>query len=157
MKGLNNKRIQRASNGLAFLALFPILAAALFLVNDFARALVLQQKLRQVADSCALAAAGALDEGSMIKAGSDFEIYEPWVNSRMSNVKDLSTIGTKNPNWMNINACQARINNSDRTVEVSVSGSVTNAFASGIGAPGGFSTKAIAKARAAIGISSDNW
>jgi len=152
-------RLRRGSNGIAFLALFPILAASIFLANDFARALILQQRLRQVADGCALAAAGALDEGKMLRSQDNFELNPQWAQDRANNITGtiLATGGSAVPGWMNIGNCQLTIDNSDNSVLVNVNGSVVNAFAGGIGAPGGFGASATSKAKAATGISSDNW
>jgi len=159
MKNKILKRLRKGDQGIAFLALFPILAAAIFLANDFPRALILQQRMRQVADGCALAAAGGLDEGHMITAQDPFAINKDWAQARADMVVAENTLpgALGVPAWMHVDNCQLTIDGSDHSVLVTVNGSVTNAFASGIGAPDSFSTTVTSKARAAIGITGDSW
>ena len=95
----------------------------------------------------------------MIDSQSQLSINNNWAQERADKVVGENTLAGSLgvPAWMHIDTCQLSIDSSDRSVLVTVNGSVSNAFASGIGAPAGFSTTVISKARAAVGITGDSW
>ena len=142
---------ERGQAVLAFIILFPIFIVALFVVTDLGRYLYLKNQVRIAADSAALAAAGALD---MQRAGMDevFVLNKTWARSRANNaIREMSSRMSED-RWMRYWLSSVIVNGRDVTVIADGSGSAIFGGYLGIS---DFSARAVAHARAAVGVDSE--
>jgi len=141
---------ERGQSILAFVVLFPIFIVALFVVTDIGRYLYLKNQVRIAADSAALAAAGALD---MKKVGSgEFVLNEKWAGQRADGA--IAEMGAQigEDNWLEYRVASVMVSGPEVTVIVDGNGS--SIFGGYLGISG-FNARAVAHARAAVGVNTE--
>jgi Flp pilus assembly protein TadG len=146
---LRGDKSQRGQMILAFIILFPVFIICLFIVTDMGRYLALKNQVRIVADSAALAAAGALDlrEATM---NENFVINKNWARKRaMEAIDQTMQIEPEENKWMKY-WLQKIIVKGDR-VTVVVEGTGTFMFGGYLGLSS-FNARSVSHARVAVGV-----
>ena len=149
MDFLRSDKSQRGQFVLALVVLFPVFIMCIFIVTDMGRYLALKNQVRIVADSAALAAAGALDvqEATM---NENFVIYEPWARERAEDaIQQTMLLDVEENGWMQY-WLQQIIVKGDR-VTVVVEGSGTFIFGGYLGLST-FNARAVSHGRVAVGV-----
>lgn len=147
---LRSRESERGQSILAFVVLFPVFIVALFVVTDIGRYLYLKNQVRIAADSAALAAAGALD---MTKAGrGQFVLNEQWAQDRARGA--ITEMGGRvtEDNWLAYSVASVEVDGAQVTVVVQ--GSAPTIFGGYLGISE-FNARAVAHARAAVGVDSE--
>jgi len=146
---LRSGKSQRGQMVLAFIILFPVFIICLFIVTDMGRYLAMKNQVRIVADSAALAAAGALDlqETTMNQI---FVINENWARERAKDaIQQTMLIDPDENKWMQY-WLQKIIVKGDR-VTVIVEGTGSFIFGGYLGLST-FNVRAVSHARVAVGV-----
>ena len=146
-----SRESERGQSILAFVVLFPIFIVALFVVTDIGRYLYLKNQVRIAADSAALAAAGALD---MRQAGQDgvFALNEDWAWKRANGAIGETVGQIGEDNWLEYRVASVMVSGPEVTVIVDGNGS--SIFGGYLGISG-FNARAVAHARAAVGVNTE--
>ncbi len=141
------KRSERGQAVVLVLGMMAMLLLALTLSFDFGRFFLLRSRVRTIADTAALAGAGALD--IQRSAGGNFIVNTTWAGSRALEVYQKSLALNPKDTWMTISLGGISVNG--RTVTVTVNGTCPSVWGGFFGI-GAFSTSVTANARAAVGI-----
>jgi len=144
-------RREKGQSLITFVAAFPILIFALTVAFDFGRLLILKSQARLLADSSALAAAGALDMQSL--DDGVFILNSRWANARAYDAvsKSISHLPPED-SWMHLRLTNVSVRGAQ--VTVSVVGTCDFVWGTYLGLAN-CSTTAVSSARAASGISSE--
>ncbi len=141
------KRSEKGQAVILVLGLMAMLLVGLTLSFDFGRFFLLRSRVRTIADTAALAGAGALD--IQRSAGGDFVLNDNWAQARALEVYQKSLALNPKDSWMTISLGGISVNG--RTVNVTVNGTCPPVWGGFFGI-GAFSTSVTADARAAVGI-----
>jgi hypothetical protein len=146
-----SRNSQKGQSILAFIVLFPIFIVCLFVVTDLGRLLYLKNQVRIAADSAALAAAGALDIQQAAK-NEVFVLNQNWAEERATKAISFMQGQVSEDAWMTYGLTSLNIDGLEVTVIVDGSGDTIFGGYMGIGS---FSARAVAHARAAVGVDSE--
>jgi uncharacterized membrane protein len=146
-----SRKSQKGQSILAFIVLFPIFIVCLFVVTDLGRLLYLKNQVRIAADSAALAAAGALDMSQAAK-NEVFVLNQNWAEERATKAISFMQGQVSEDAWMTYGLTSLNIDGLEVTVIVDGSGDTIFGGYMGIGS---FSARAVAHARAAVGVDSE--
>ena len=135
---------------LPLLGLLVILVIALTVAFDFGRFLLLRSRVRSIADTAALAGAGALD--IQRSTAGNFALNTSWAQERAEQVYHETLARNPRDRWMQISLLEIAVEG--RTVRVTLSGSCQPVWGTYVGIPA-FSTRVTSAARAAIGITQE--
>ncbi len=141
------KRSEKGQAVILVLGLMAMLLVGLTLSFDFGRFFLLRSRMRTIADTAALAGAGALD--IQHSASGDFAVNTTWAQARALEVYQKSLALNPKDSWMMISLGGSAVNG--RKVTVIVNGTCPSAWGGFFGI-GAFSTSVTADARAAVGI-----
>ncbi len=141
------KQSEKGQAAILVLGLIAILLVGLTLSFDFGRFFLLRSRMRTIADTAALAGAGALD--IQHSASGDFALNANWAQARALEVYQKSLALNPKDAWMTISLGGVSV--SGRKVSVTVNGSCPSVWGGFFGI-GAFSTSVTADARAAVGI-----
>ena len=133
------------------LGLFIVLILALTLVIDFGRFFLLRSRVRTIADTAALAGAGALDIRQ--STTGDFSLNAIWARERSQEVYQQTLSRNPKDAWMSINLESVSVDGLLVTVKVS---GTCEAIWGGLFGITNFSTSVISSARAAVGITTEH-
>ena len=149
---LRSKRSQKGQSVLAFLVLFPVFIICLFIVTDMGRVLALKNQVRIVADSAALAAAGALDlQETTMK--QNFVINENWARERAEEaIQETMKVEPEDNAWMHYWLQRIIVKGDQVTVVIEGTGSFIFGGYLGLDT---FNARAISHARVAVGVESE--
>jgi Flp pilus assembly protein TadG len=123
----------------------------LFVVKDLGRLLYIKNQVRKAADSAALAAPGALD----IRQAAEREVFvlnQNWAEERAAKTISFMQGQISEDAWMTYGLTSLNIDGLEVTVIVDGTGSTLFGGYMGIGS---FSARAVAHARAAVGVDSE--
>ena len=149
---MRSKRLpERGQIIFPILGLFIVLILALTLVIDFGRFFLLRSRVRTIADTAALAGAGALDIRQ--STTGDFTVNTMWARERTQEVYQQTLSLNPKDAWMSINLESVVVNG--QMVTVTVSGTC-EAIWGGLFGINNFSTSVISSARAAVGITTEH-
>jgi uncharacterized membrane protein len=141
------KRFEKGQAVILVLGMIAMLLLALTLSFDFGRFFLLRSRVRTIADTAALAGAGALD--IQRSAGGNFVMNTNWAQTRALEVYQKTLMLNPKDSWMTISLGGISVNG--RSVTVTVNGSCASVWGGFFGI-GSFSTSVTADARAAVGI-----
>ncbi len=141
------RRSERGQAVVLVLGMMAMLLLALTLAFDFGRFFLLRSRVRTIADTAALAGAGALD--IQRSAGGSFAVNTNWAQARALEVYQKSLALNPKDTWMTISLGGISVNG--RVVTVTVNGTCASVWGGFFGI-GAFSTSVTSDARAAVGI-----
>jgi hypothetical protein len=149
---LRSEQSQKGQIVLAFIVLFPVFIICLFIATDRGRYISLKNQVRIVADSAALAAAGAMDirEATM---NENFVINEAWARERaLEAVQVNMDVAEEENRWMTYRLQDIHVRGDRVTVIVEGTGSFIFGGYLGLDT---FNARAISHARVAVGVESE--
>lgn len=144
------KRSEQGQTVFLVLGLMVMLVMALTLVFDFGRFFLLRSRVRTIADTAALAGAGALDIQRSANGG--FAVNANWAQARALEVYQQTLAMNPRDAWMAISLGGIAVNG--RRVTVTVHGTCPSVWGGLVGIEN-FTTSVTANARAAVGISGE--
>ena len=133
------------------LGLFIVLILALTLVIDFGRFFLLRSRVRTIADTAALAGAGALDIRQ--STTGDFAVNASWARDRSQEVYQQTLARNPRDTWMAISLEEVSVDGPMVTVTVT---GTCEAIWGGLFGIHHFSTSVTSAARAAVGITTEH-